>query len=92
VSETVAPDGESLPDRGSRRIAPTIVRDVDDRMRIPDEEIFGPVLVVREYSQQRAPSTTSISGPRRWSRTGMGPTMTTSEASFNTPQWRSGAQ
>jgi coniferyl-aldehyde dehydrogenase len=49
--ETVAPDGESLPDRGSRKIAPTIVRDVDERMRIASEEIFGPVLVVRPYSQ-----------------------------------------
>jgi coniferyl-aldehyde dehydrogenase len=48
--ETVAPDGESLPDRGSRKIAPTIVRDVDERMRIANEEIFGPVLVVRPYS------------------------------------------
>ena len=49
--ETVAPDGESLPDRGSRKIAPTIVRDVDERMRIANEEIFGPVLVVRPYSK-----------------------------------------
>ena len=49
--ETIAPEGESLPDRGSRKIAPTIVRDVDDRMRIANEEIFGPVLVVRPYSK-----------------------------------------
>lgn len=49
--EAVAPDGESLPDRASRKIAPTIVRDVDERMRIANEEIFGPVLVVRPYSQ-----------------------------------------
>jgi coniferyl-aldehyde dehydrogenase len=49
--ETVAPDGESLPDRGSRKIAPTIVRDIDERMRVANEEIFGPVLVVRPYSQ-----------------------------------------
>jgi coniferyl-aldehyde dehydrogenase len=48
--EAVAPDGESLPDRASRKIAPTIVRDVDERMRIADEEIFGPVLVLRPYS------------------------------------------
>ena len=51
VVETVAPKGESLPHRGSRKIAPTIVRDVDERMRIADEEIFGPVLVVRAYSE-----------------------------------------
>ncbi len=49
--ESIAPDGESLPDRGSRKIAPTIVRDVDERMRIANEEIFGPVLVVRPYSE-----------------------------------------
>jgi coniferyl-aldehyde dehydrogenase len=49
--ETVAPEGESLPDRASRKIAPTIVRDIDERMRIANEEIFGPVLVVRPYSQ-----------------------------------------
>ena len=42
---------ESLPDRGSRKIAPTVVRDIDDRMRIADDEIFGPVLVVRRYSE-----------------------------------------
>jgi coniferyl-aldehyde dehydrogenase len=44
--ETVAPEGESLPDRASRKIAPTIVRDIDDRMRIVDEEIFGPIVAV----------------------------------------------
>lgn len=49
--ETIAPAGESLPDRGSRKIAPTIVRDIDERMRIATEEIFGPVLAVRPYSQ-----------------------------------------
>ena len=42
---TGGPAGESLPDRASRKIAPTIVRDVDERMRIANEEIFGPVLV-----------------------------------------------
>ncbi|TAM73192.1 coniferyl aldehyde dehydrogenase [Mycobacterium sp.] len=49
--ETIAPNGESLPDRASRKIAPTIVRDVDDRMRIADEEVFGPVLAVLGYSR-----------------------------------------
>lgn len=48
--ETVAPAGESLPDRATRKIAPTIVRDVDETMRIANEEVFGPVLVVRPYS------------------------------------------
>ncbi|OBK49764.1 aldehyde dehydrogenase [Mycobacterium sp. 1081908.1] len=49
--ETIAPKGESLPDRATRKIAPTIVRDVDDRMKIAAEEIFGPVLVVKGYSR-----------------------------------------
>jgi coniferyl-aldehyde dehydrogenase len=49
--EAVAPDGELLPDRATRKIAPTIVRDIDDRMKIADEEIFGPVLVVKGYSR-----------------------------------------
>ena len=39
------------PTAASRKIAPTIVRDVDERMRIANEEIFGPVLVVRPYSE-----------------------------------------
>jgi coniferyl-aldehyde dehydrogenase len=50
VVETVAPAGESLPDRTTRKIGPTIVRDVSNGMRIAEEEIFGPVLVVRPYS------------------------------------------
>jgi coniferyl-aldehyde dehydrogenase len=49
--ETVAPEGELLPDRAARKIAPTIVRDIDDRMKIAGEEIFGPVLVVKGYSR-----------------------------------------
>ncbi len=49
--EAVAPDGEQLPDPATRKIAPTIVRDIDDRMKIADEEIFGPVLVVKSYSR-----------------------------------------
>jgi coniferyl-aldehyde dehydrogenase len=49
--EAVAPAGESLPDRATRKIAPTIVRGIDDGMRIANDEIFGPVLVVMEYSR-----------------------------------------
>ncbi|MEO3757075.1 coniferyl aldehyde dehydrogenase [Mycobacterium sp. B14F4] len=48
--DTECPQGESLPDRMSRKIAPTIVRDIDERMKIADEEVFGPVLVVRPYT------------------------------------------
>jgi coniferyl-aldehyde dehydrogenase len=49
--EAVAPVGETLPDRRTRKIAPTIVRGVDDGMKITTEEIFGPVLVVMEYTR-----------------------------------------
>lgn len=49
--DSVVPAGEVLPDPASRKVAPTIVRDVDDRMRIATEEVFGPVLVVRGYSR-----------------------------------------
>ncbi|WP_077090663.1 coniferyl aldehyde dehydrogenase [Mycobacterium rhizamassiliense] len=49
--ETVAPEGELLPDPGTRKIAPTIVRDIDDTMKIANEEVFGPVLVVKGYAQ-----------------------------------------
>jgi coniferyl-aldehyde dehydrogenase len=48
--ETVAPAGESLPDRATRKIAPTIVRNVAEHMKIANEEVFGPVLAVRPYS------------------------------------------
>ncbi|WP_433598263.1 aldehyde dehydrogenase family protein [Nocardia sp. CA-135953] len=37
------------PDAAVRRIAPVIVTDFDDSMRIADEEIFGPILMVRPY-------------------------------------------
>lgn len=50
VVETIAPAGEMLPDRSSRKIAPTIVRGVDATMRIAAEEIFGPVLTVQGYA------------------------------------------
>lgn len=48
--EAVAPAGESLPDRASRKIAPTIVRNINEHMKIANEEVFGPVLAVRPYS------------------------------------------
>ncbi|GAB3237315.1 coniferyl aldehyde dehydrogenase [Mycolicibacterium hippocampi] len=49
--EAVAPPGEHLPDRHTRKIAPTIVRGVDDSMLIATEETFGPVLTVRTYDR-----------------------------------------
>jgi coniferyl-aldehyde dehydrogenase len=46
---SVAPPGETLPDSATRKIAPTLVTNVDSSMRITSEEIFGPVLVVMGY-------------------------------------------
>ncbi|GHE41552.1 aldehyde dehydrogenase family protein [Streptomyces capitiformicae] len=37
------------PDAATRRIAPVIVTDFHDDMRITGEEIFGPILMVRPY-------------------------------------------
>lgn len=48
--EAVEPHGELLPDRASRKIAPTLVQGVDPTMRIAEEEIFGPVLEVKTYT------------------------------------------
>jgi coniferyl-aldehyde dehydrogenase len=48
--DSVVPPGESLPDRGSRKIPPTVVREVTPTMRIASEEVFGPVLSVVGYS------------------------------------------
>ncbi|GAA0628151.1 aldehyde dehydrogenase family protein [Sporichthya brevicatena] len=47
----VAPPGERLPDRASRRIAPTILLDVTADMTIDSEEVFGPVLTVHPYDR-----------------------------------------
>ncbi|MGE2834944.1 aldehyde dehydrogenase family protein [Mycobacterium sp. SMC-4] len=47
--ESVAPPGESLPDPVTRKIAPTLVRDIDESMALAAEETFGPVLTVRTY-------------------------------------------
>jgi len=49
--DAVAPPGEVLPDPVTRKIAPTIVRGVDDSMRLADEESFGPVLTVHTYDR-----------------------------------------
>ncbi|WP_280241291.1 coniferyl aldehyde dehydrogenase [Nocardia abscessus] len=48
--EALAPHGETLPDPVARKIAPTLIRDVGDDMRISAEEIFGPVLLIRPYA------------------------------------------
>jgi len=46
------PDGSPY-DRTSRRIALTVVEDVDDGMAIAHEEVFGPVLTVFAYDEVR---------------------------------------
>lgn len=43
------PEGGSLPDAVSRKIAPTILTNVTEDMRIDSEEVFGPLLTVYEY-------------------------------------------
>ncbi|MCP9273652.1 aldehyde dehydrogenase family protein [Mycolicibacterium arenosum] len=43
------PHGETLPDRGTRKIAPTILTGVPSDARVNREEIFGPVLVIHPY-------------------------------------------
>ncbi len=45
------PTGETLPDRGSRKIAPTVLTGVPGDARVNREEIFGPLLVVRPYRE-----------------------------------------
>ncbi|WP_197375894.1 aldehyde dehydrogenase family protein [Mycolicibacterium baixiangningiae] len=45
------PQGETLPDRRSRKVPPTIVTDVPPDAAINREEIFGPVLVVHRYRE-----------------------------------------
>ncbi|MCU1614663.1 MAG: hypothetical protein JWO98_2203 [Frankiales bacterium] len=48
----IAPESElgSLPDRATRRIAPTLLLDVPETATIADEEIFGPILPIYVYS------------------------------------------
>ncbi|NKY25824.1 coniferyl aldehyde dehydrogenase [Nocardia gamkensis] len=48
--ESLAPAGETLPDPVARKIAPTLILDVTDDMRIATEETFGPVLLIRPYA------------------------------------------
>ncbi|WP_433520444.1 aldehyde dehydrogenase family protein [Nocardia pseudovaccinii] len=47
--EQIVPPDETLPDPSTRKIPPTVVRDITDDMRIATEEVFGPVLVLRSY-------------------------------------------
>jgi len=42
-----------LPDRASRRIAPTLLLDVAEDAQVNAHEIFGPVLVLKRYTEVR---------------------------------------
>ncbi len=44
------PDGEDLTQQEHRKIAPTLIIDPTDDMKVMQEEIFGPVLPVKTYS------------------------------------------
>jgi len=43
------PDGEDLSQQEHRKIAPTLILDPTDDMKVMQEEIFGPVLPVKSY-------------------------------------------
>ena len=43
------PDGEDLSQQEHRKIAPTLIIDPTDHMKVMQEEIFGPVLPVKGY-------------------------------------------
>ncbi|HEY5105312.1 MAG TPA: coniferyl aldehyde dehydrogenase [Caulobacteraceae bacterium] len=44
------PDGEDLSQQEHRKIAPTLIIDPTDAMKVMQEEIFGPVLPVKGYA------------------------------------------
>jgi coniferyl-aldehyde dehydrogenase len=44
------PDGEDLAQQEHRKIAPTLIIDPTDDMKVMQEEIFGPVLPVKTYN------------------------------------------
>jgi coniferyl-aldehyde dehydrogenase len=54
---------DTLPDAETRRIAPTIVRDATEDMRISREEVFGPVVVVRPYDDVAEVTARIADGP-----------------------------
>ncbi|MBA3810634.1 MAG: coniferyl aldehyde dehydrogenase [Caulobacteraceae bacterium] len=46
----IKPDGEDLTQQEHRKIAPTLIIDPTDDMKVMQEEIFGPVLPVKGYA------------------------------------------
>jgi len=55
ISRSATPVGETLPDRASRKIAPTVLAGVTEDMDIDHEEVFGPLLAVHPYDDLAAP-------------------------------------
>jgi coniferyl-aldehyde dehydrogenase len=50
----LGPEREQPYDRGTRKIAPTLLLDVNDRMRAMKEEIGGPILAIKVVASQTA--------------------------------------
>ncbi len=46
----IKPDGENLSQQEHRRLAPTLIIDPSDDLKVMKEEIFGPVLPVKGYA------------------------------------------
>ena len=47
---SLKPDGENLTQQEHRKIAPTLILDPSDDLKVMKEEIFGPVLPVKGYA------------------------------------------
>lgn len=60
----LAPGGEPAFDKASRKIAPHLVLDVTDDMKIMQEEIFGPLLPVKSYTVVAEPLDYINANPR----------------------------
>jgi coniferyl-aldehyde dehydrogenase len=61
---SLAPAGEPAFDAATRKIAPHLVLDVSDEMKIMQEEIFGPLLPVKTYKDPVEATTYINSHPR----------------------------
>lgn len=55
IARSATPTGETLPDRESRKIAPTVLAGVTTDMKVSHEEVFGPLLAVHPYDDLAAP-------------------------------------
>ncbi|MDE1146210.1 MAG: coniferyl aldehyde dehydrogenase [Azospirillaceae bacterium] len=61
---SLAPAGEPAHDPVTRKIAPTLVLDVTDEMGVMQEEIFGPILPVKTWTDAAEPVAYINSHPR----------------------------